>query len=44
VKTLAKIDVGDGREATIFECPDGSTHWSPGIDVWLSADPEPVVA
>jgi hypothetical protein len=44
MKTLAKLDVGDGREATIFECEDGSTYWSPGIDVWLTADPEPVVA
>jgi hypothetical protein len=44
VKTLAKIDIGDGREAKIIEHDDGTTDWSPGFDVWLTADPDLEIA
>lgn len=44
MKTLAKIDVGEGREATIFERDDGTTYWSPGFDMWLTTEPQPSFA
>ncbi|MEA2484777.1 MAG: hypothetical protein QOC55_2724 [Thermoleophilaceae bacterium] len=44
MKTLAKIDVGEGREAAIFERDDGTTYWSPGFDMWLMTEPQPSFA
>jgi hypothetical protein len=41
VKTLAKIDVGNGREAAIVERDDGRTCWRPGVRWWLVANGKP---
>ena len=36
MKTLAKIDVGEGREAAILERDDGTTFWTPGTNSWVT--------
>jgi hypothetical protein len=35
-QTLAKLDVGDGQEATIWRETDGTTGWSPGASGWFT--------